>query len=57
MILHVLGVYGGDEELGSVGVGSSVGHGEVSRGDVVELEILISELGSVDRFATGSITL
>jgi hypothetical protein len=39
---------GGDEELGSVGVGSSVGHGEQERLVVPELEVLIGELVSVD---------
>jgi hypothetical protein len=39
---------GGDEELGSVGVGSSVGHGEQEGLVVPELEVLVGELVSVD---------
>lgn len=39
---------GGDEELGSVGVGSSIGHGEQERLVVPELEVLVGELVSVD---------
>jgi hypothetical protein len=31
----------GDEELGAVGVGASVGHGEETRLRVLELEVLI----------------
>lgn len=37
----------GDEELASVGVGSSVGHGKEERLVVLVLEVLISELLSV----------
>jgi len=39
---------GGDEELGAVGVGTSVGHGEKAGLGVAELEVLIGELGTVD---------
>lgn len=39
---------GGDEKLGSVGVGSSVGHGEEERSVVSELEVLVGKLVSVD---------
>lgn len=46
---------GGDEELGSVGVGSSIGHGEESRPGVLELEVLVSELLSVDGLSSGSV--
>jgi hypothetical protein len=38
---------GGDEELGSVGVGSSVGRGEKSSLGVLELEVLVGELLTV----------
>ena len=48
---------GGDEELGSVGVGSSVGHGKEERLAVSVLEVLISELLSVDALTSGSVTL
>lgn len=38
---------GGDEELASVGVGTSVGHGKEERSGVLVDEVLISELLSV----------
>jgi hypothetical protein len=48
---------GGDEELGSVGVGSSVGHGEQEGLVVPQLEVLISELVSVDGLSTGTVVV
>jgi len=48
---------GGDEELRSVGVLSSVGHGEETRLGVLQLEVLVSELLAVDGLSTGSIVL
>jgi hypothetical protein len=42
---------GGDEELGAVGVGSSVGHGEEAGGGVLEGEVLVGELLTVDGLA------
>lgn len=38
----------GDEELGSIGVGAGVGHGELALLGVLELEVLILELVAVD---------
>ena len=46
---------GGDEELGAVGVGARVGHGEETFLGVLLDEVLISKLGAVDRYTTGSI--
>jgi hypothetical protein len=48
---------GGDEELGSVGVGSSVGHGEQEGLVVPQLEVLIGELVSVDGLSTGTVVV
>jgi len=48
---------GGDEELGSVGVRSSVGHREKSGLGVLELEVLVSELLTVDGLSSGTVTL
>ena len=45
-----------EEELGSVGVWSSVGHGEEEWLGVLQGEVLVSELVSVDGLATGSVS-
>ena len=53
------GISSADEELGSVGVGSSVSHREASESSVLSslsLEALISELSSVDRLSSTSIS-
>jgi hypothetical protein len=47
---------GGDEELGAVGVGASVSHGEQTRLGVLQLEVLVGELLAVDGLATGAVT-
>jgi hypothetical protein len=39
---------GGDKELGAVGVLAGVGHGQNTGLGVLELEVLIGELGTVD---------
>lgn len=46
-----------DEELGPVGVGTSVGHGQDSHPRVLQLEVLISKLLSVNGFASGSVVV
>ena len=43
------------EELGAVGVGAGVGHGEVTGSSVLAVEVLIGELLAVDGFSTGSV--
>jgi len=48
---------GSDEELGSVGVGSSVGHGEQEGLVVPQLEVLVGELVSVDGLSTGTVLI
>lgn len=49
------GLHGGDEKLGTVGVGTSVSHGEETRAGVGESEVLIVELVSVDGLSTSSV--
>ena len=44
------------EELGAVGVGTSVGHGEDTSAGVFADEVLVFEFASVDRLATSAIT-
>jgi hypothetical protein len=51
------GLDSADEELGSVGVGTSVGHGEDTGAGVLEGEVLISELLTVDGLTTSTVTL
>jgi hypothetical protein len=41
--------------LGSVGVGSSISHGEDTFTSVLEGEVLISELGTIDGLTTTSV--
>lgn len=48
---------GGDEELGTVGVGSSVGHGEEEGAIVLKLEVLVVELVSVDGDSSSSVVV
>lgn len=48
-------LHGGDEELGSVGVGASVSHGEDTRSGMLEDEILVGKLLSVDGLASSAI--
>ena len=44
-----------DEELGAVGVGSSVGHGQPAGAVMLELKVLIGELLAVDGAAAGAV--
>eukprot|EP01083_Nonionella_stella_P244290 850409_1 len=46
-----------EEELGSVGVGSGVGHGEDSGSGVLEDEVLVGELVAVDGLSSGSVVV
>jgi len=50
------GLDGAQKELGSVGVRSSVSHGQDARSGVRELKVLISELGSVDGLSSSSVS-
>jgi len=45
----------GDEELTAVGVGTSIGHGKKSGLAVLQFEVLISKLGTIDGFTTSTI--
>ena len=46
---------GGDEELGAVGVLAAVGHAHETLAGVLELEVLIGELGTVDGLAASTL--
>lgn len=43
--------------LGSIGVLAGVGHAQNSRSSVAKLKVLISKLGSKDRFTTSSVAI
>merc|ERR1719244_1322743 len=45
-----------EKELGPIGVGASISHGQNARSGVLQLEILILKLGTVDRLATSTIS-
>jgi len=51
------GLCGAEEELGAVGPGSGVGHGQDSGSLVLQGEVLVGELGAVDRLATGAVVV
>lgn len=48
---------GAQEELGSVGTWTSIGHGEDTGASVLELEVLVLELVAVDGLATGAVVV
>jgi len=49
------GLDGAQEELGSVGVGAGVGHGKNSGAGVLEGEVLVGELFTVDGLTAGAV--
>jgi len=51
------GLGSADEELAAVGSGSGVGHGHDSGSGVLEGEVLVLELVSVDGLAAGSVVV
>jgi len=48
---------GAEEELGPVGSGSSVGHGQDSGSLVLQGEVLVGELGAVDGLASSAVVV
>lgn len=48
-------LHSGDKELGSVGVGTGVGHRHDSRSGVLQGEVFILEFVSVDGFASSAV--
>merc|ERR1719335_438466 len=48
---------GGDEELAAVCVLARVRHGQEAPAAMLELEVLVLELRSIDRFAAGAVAL
>lgn len=59
---HVLPVqpccfFGADEELGPVGVGAGVGHGQDAGAGVCQAEVLICKLVAIDGLSSGSVVV
>ena len=54
--IQPLGLGSANEELGAVGVGSSIGHGENSWSRVLQTEILVLKLAAVNRLSSSSIS-
>lgn len=46
-----------DEKLGSVSVGPSIGHGQAAHACVLELEVLVSKLFTINGFASSPIVV
>lgn len=57
LVVEVWCGHSGDEELGAVGVGASVGHGQQARLGVSALEVLIPELAAIDGLTPGTVVL
>jgi len=53
--VEMRGIGEAEEELGSVGSGASVGHGEDTASGVLVNEVLVGELASVDGRAAGTV--
>ena len=56
LAIEPLGFSGAEEKLGTVGVGPSIGHGKNSRPSVLQDEVLILKLVSVDRLSSSAVS-
>jgi len=57
LVVQPAGLNSGDEELASIGVGSSISHGHDTRASVLQCEVLISELAAIDGLATSAVVV
>lgn len=48
------GGYSGDEELGTIGVGTGVSHGEETGFGMLQFEVFVCEFLTIDRFSAGT---
>jgi hypothetical protein len=55
LLRTTLYLHSAQKELRAVGARTSIGHGQNARASVLQCEVLISELGSVDGFTTSTI--
>ena len=55
LAIQPAGLHSAQEELGAVGVGASVCHGQNPWASVLQGEVLICKLGSIDRLTPGAI--
>jgi len=55
LVVQPRGGDGGDEKLGAVGVGSSVGHGQQEWAIMLQLEVLVGELLAPDGLAASAV--
>ena len=56
LAIQPLGLHGVQEELGAVGVWAGVGHGQNAWAGVLQSEVLICKLGTIDGLATSAIS-
>ena len=56
LAIQPLGLHGAQEELGAVGVWAGVGHGQNAWAGVLQSEVLIYKLGTIDGLATSAIS-
>jgi hypothetical protein len=57
LAIKPVGFGSAQEELTSVGIGTGVGHTQDSSTSVLQLEVLVGELGSVDGFSTSTVVV
>jgi len=57
LTVQPVGLNGAEEELGTVGVGALVSHGENTLTSVLKVEVLVLELLTVDGLTTGAVVV
>jgi len=55
LAIQPVGLDGAQEKLGAVGVGASVGHGEGTGASVLQVEVFIRELLTIDGLTAGAV--
>ena len=56
LTIQPLRLHGAQEELGAVGVGAGVGHGQNAGAGVLQSEVLVCKLGTVDGLAASAMS-